>query len=73
MQWVGSSNSRLFALATVFTAAPVKTPNGTASGRGNLTLKNIYVKGFHVKGGNGLGGGGGGLGAGGAVYVETGE
>jgi hypothetical protein len=56
---------RLFAVA----GASVKTPNGTAAGTGNLTLKNVHIKGFDVKGGDGHGGGGGGLGSGGAIYV----
>ena len=63
-----AGNVRLFAIGL----ASIKTPNGTASGTGSLTLRNVYVKGFHVKGGDGANGGGGGLGAGGAVYVHNG-
>jgi len=68
LQWdsTTSGNVRLFAVGT----ASIKTPNGTASGTGSLTLRNVYIKGFHVKGGNGgFAGGGGGLGAGGAIYL----
>src|SRR6266403_3022591 len=69
LQWMGTGNSRLFAIGQ----ATVKTPNGVASGTGGLTIRNAYIKGFHVHGGNGGGGGGGGrLGAGGAIYVHTG-
>lgn len=69
LQWVGKGNSRLFAIGQ----ATVKTPNGTASGTGGVTIRNAYIKGFHVKGGDGgLGGGGGGLGAGGAIYINNG-
>ena len=66
LQWTGSGNARLFAVGP---APPggIATPNGTASGTGNLKLKDVHVKGFHVKGGNG---GGGGLGAGGAIYMR---
>ena len=65
LRWMGTGNSRLFAVATV-------NDPGFPSGTGNLTLRNVYIKGFHVKGGDGgLMGGGGGLGAGGAVYVAT--
>jgi uncharacterized repeat protein (TIGR01451 family) len=76
LEWVGKGNSRLFAIGT----ATVKTPNGTASGTGGVTLRNAYIKGFHAKGGDGApegpnqnsGGGGGGMGAGGAIYVQYG-
>src|SRR5207248_3012650 len=68
LQWTGSGNVRLFAVGT----ATISTPNGTASGTGSLTLKNVYVKNFHVKGGDGFGGGGGGLGAGGAIFLKDG-
>ena len=69
LQWTGKGNSRLFAIGV----ASIKTPNGTASGTGGVTLRNAYIRGFHVKGGDGgLGGGGGGLGAGGAIYVNNG-
>jgi uncharacterized repeat protein (TIGR01451 family) len=69
LEWMGKGNSRLFAVGQ----ATVKTPNGTASGTGGVTIRNAYIKGFHVHGGNGaVGGGGGGLGAGGAVYVQNG-
>ncbi len=70
LQWTGNANSRLFAIGQ----ATVKTPNGTASGTGGVTIRNAYIKGFHVKGGDGGagGGGGGGLGAGGAIYVQGG-
>jgi uncharacterized repeat protein (TIGR01451 family) len=71
LQWTGNGNSRLFAIGQ----ATIKTPNGTASGIGGVTIRNAYIKGFHVKGGdggNGGRGGGGGLGAGGAIYVQAG-
>src|SRR6266496_4318686 len=68
LQWTGSGNVRLFAVGT----ASINTPNGTATGTGSLTLKNVYVKNFHVKGGDGTGGGGGGLGAGGAIFLKDG-
>lgn len=64
LEWVGQGSSRLFAIGQ----ATVRTPNGTASGTGNLTIRNAYIKGFHVKGGDG---GGGGLGAGGAIFVQN--
>src|SRR5260370_24563373 len=68
LEWMGKGNSRLFAIGQ----ATVKTPNGTASGTGGVTIRNAYIKGFHVHGGNGaVGGGGGGLGAGGAVYARN--
>ena len=54
-QWVGSGNTRAFAVSST----------------GNLTLRYAYIKGFHAKGGDGgAGGGGGGLGAGGAIYLK---
>jgi hypothetical protein len=61
-------NARLFAIGAGF----IKTPNGTASGTGSVTLRNVHVTGFRVKGGDGTDGGGGGLGAGGAIYVHNG-
>jgi hypothetical protein len=61
-------NARLFAIGV----ASIRTPNGTASGTGSLTLRNVHVMGFRTKGGDGANGGGGGLGAGGAVYVHNG-
>ena len=58
---------RLFAVGT----ASISTPEGIASGTGDLTLEHVYVVGFGVKGGDGGDyGGGGGLGAGGAIYVQ---
>jgi hypothetical protein len=72
LQWdsQAANNVRLFAIG----GASIKTPNATAIGTGNLTLRNVYVKGFHVKGGDGGdGGGGGGLGAGGAIYLQNGS
>jgi hypothetical protein len=71
LEWdpAASGNVRLFAIG----AASIKTPNGTASGTGSLTLRNAYVGGFHVKGGDGRDGGGGGLGAGGAIYLQNGS
>ena len=51
-------NARLFAIGV----GSIRTPNGTASGTGSLTLRNVHVTGFHVKGGDGTNGGGGGLG-----------
>jgi hypothetical protein len=73
LQWNGTGNARLFAVIGDSVKAnggdEVKTPNGSASGVANLTLKNVYVTGFHVKGGDSLCGGGGGSGAGGAIYV----
>jgi len=68
LEWTGSGKVRLFAVGP----ATISTPNGTASGTGSLTLRNVYVKGFHVKGGDGVSGGGGGMGAGGVVYLQTG-
>jgi uncharacterized repeat protein (TIGR01451 family) len=68
LEWMGPGNSRLFAIGQ----ATVKTPNGTASGTGGLTIRNAYIKGFHAKGGNGAAGGGGGMGAGGAIYLQYG-
>jgi hypothetical protein len=68
LEWAGSGNVRLFAVGS----ASIKTPGGTVSGTGSLTLRNLYIKGFHVKGGDGADGGGGGLGAGGAVYLQDG-
>ena len=63
-------NFRAFAVGN----ASIALPNGsTASGTGNLTIRNAYIKGFTVKGGNGGTGGGGGMGAGGAIYVHNGE
>jgi uncharacterized repeat protein (TIGR01451 family) len=59
-------NFRAFAVGT----ASVDTPSGTASGTGNLTVRNVYIRGFTVRGGNGADGGGGGMGAGGAIYVD---
>ncbi len=53
-------NARLFAIG----AGSIKTPNGTASGTGSVTLRNVHVTGFRVKGGDGTDGGGGGLGRG---------
>jgi hypothetical protein len=69
LQWdsTATGNVRLFAIG----ALSIKTPNGTASGTGNLTLRNAYIKGFHAKGGDGKNGGGGGLGAGGAIYLQN--
>ena len=71
LEWdpAASGNVRLFAIG----AASIKTPNGTASGTGSLTLRNAYVGGFHVKGGDGRDGGGGGMGAGGAIYLQNGS
>jgi Divergent InlB B-repeat domain len=72
LQWTGgSTNVRLFAIGPASVNTP--TNNGTVSGTGGLTLRNVYIKGFHVKGGDGGGdGGGGGLGAGGAIYLQNG-
>ena len=82
LQWVGglpdATNAR-FARLFAVGQATVKTPNGTASGTGGLTIRNAYIKGFHVKGGDaafiyeGGYGGGGGLGGGGAIYVQSGD
>jgi hypothetical protein len=71
LQWdpQAKGNVRLFAIG----GASIKTPNGTASGIGSLTLRNVTVTGFHVKGGDGRNGGGGGLGAGGAIYLQNGS
>jgi hypothetical protein len=72
LEWMptqmGPQNVRLFAVGP----GSIKTPNGTASGTGNLTLRNVYIKGFHVQGGDGTEGGGGGMGAGGAIYLQYG-
>jgi hypothetical protein len=66
LQWTGTGNSRLFAIASI---DDPDFPQGT----GSLTLRNVYIKGFHIKGGDGGNdGGGGGMGAGGAIYVLTG-
>jgi hypothetical protein len=70
LKWAGTGNARLFAVGP---ATIHDTPNGTVSGTGNLTLRNVEIQGFHVKGGNGSRGGGGGLGAGGAVYLQNGS
>ncbi len=56
-------NFRLFAVVRI------NDPGGFA-GRGNLSLRNVYIKNFRIKGGDGGDGGGGGLGAGGAIYVD---
>lgn len=71
LQWdpQAKGNVRLFAIG----GASIKTPNGTVSGIGSLTLRNVTVTGFHVKGGDGRNGGGGGLGAGGAIYLQNGS
>ena len=71
LQWdpQAKGNVRLFAVG----GASIKTPNGTASGTGSLTLRNVTVIGFHAKGGDGRNGGGGGLGAGGAIYLQSGS
>ena len=53
-------------------AGGVPTPNGTATGTGSLTIRNLYIEGFSVKGGGGAAGGGGGMGAGGAIYLQSG-
>ena len=57
LQWdtTATGNVRLFAIGAV----SIKTPNGTASGTGSLTLRNVYVKGFHAKGGDSSDGAGG--------------
>ena len=68
LQWVGSGNSRLFAVGDV----SINDPNNSASGVGDLVLENVNVVGFHVKGGDGGSGAGGGMGAGGVIYVASG-
>jgi CSLREA domain-containing protein len=62
-----NQNFRLFAVGT---ATEPSGFGGTASGTGELTLKNAYVKNFQVKGGDGASGG---MGAGGAIYLNNGE
>ncbi len=76
LQWVGDSNTRLFAVGSAPFNPAVNTPNGTVvpGTQGKLTIRNLYIKDFHVKGGDGgHWGGGGGLGAGGAIYVSDGS
>ena len=73
LEWTGVDDVRLFAVIPDTVKADggdvVRTPNGTASGVGNLTLKNVYIKGFRARGGDSACFGGGGMGAGGAIYV----
>lgn len=73
LEWTGTGDVRLFAVIPDTVKADggdvVRTPNGTASGVGNLTLKNVYIKGFRAKGGDSTCFGGGGMGVGGAIYV----
>jgi len=66
-------NMRAFAVGNA--SFDVTPPGGTTyhvSGKGNLTITNVYVRGFVVQGGSGVAGGGGGLGAGGVIYVHSG-
>jgi hypothetical protein len=60
---------RLFAVGP----ASITTPNGIASGTGDLTLRNVYVQHFTAKGGDGGSAAGGGMGAGGVAYVQYGH
>ncbi len=69
VQVFGRPRFRLFAVGP----ATIKTPNGTASGTGDLTLRNVYVTAFSAKGGDGGSCAGGGMGAGGAVYLQYGH
>ena len=59
------TNFRAFAVGS---ASIVPNPgNSAVSGRGDLTIRSLYIKGFTTKGGDSATGGGGGMGAGGAI------